>query len=89
MLTLITLASAGYLLLMRRRHAALLVTAAVCGGLLLSSLLKAVIGRDRPDLVAHLATVYTASFPSGHSMLAAATYLPSARCWPACTRATR
>jgi undecaprenyl-diphosphatase len=73
-LTLITAASVGYLLLMRRRHAALLVLIAVGGGLLLSTLFKAGFDRPRPDLVAHLAHVYTASFPSGHSMLSAATY---------------
>jgi undecaprenyl-diphosphatase len=73
-LSLITAASVGYLLLMRRRHAALLVLIAVCGGLALSTLFKAGFDRPRPDLVAHLAHVYTASFPSGHSMLSAATY---------------
>ena len=74
-LALITAATVGYLLLVRKRHAALFVLAAIAGGLLLSSLAKAGFDRPRPDLVAHLAQVYTASFPSGHSMLSAATYL--------------
>src|SRR5690606_19272307 len=44
-------------------------------GLLLSTLLKLGYDRPRPDLVPHEALVYTASFPSGHSMMAAVTYL--------------
>jgi undecaprenyl-diphosphatase len=74
-LTLFTLAALGYLLLDGKRHAALLVVVAVGGGMLWSSGLKAGYDRPRPDLVPHGARVYTASFPSGHSMLSAATYL--------------
>jgi undecaprenyl-diphosphatase len=74
-LTLITLVSVGYLLLLRKRHAALFLLAAVAGGLVLSTLFKAAFDRERPDLVAHLAQVYTASFPSGHSMMSATVYL--------------
>jgi undecaprenyl-diphosphatase len=74
-LSLITAASVVYLLLMRKRHAALFVAAAVGGGILLSMLFKAGFDRPRPDLVAHLSQIYTASFPSGHSMMSAVTYL--------------
>ena len=35
-------------------------------------------GRDAPDLVSHGSYVYTHSFPSGHSMLSAATFLTTA-----------
>jgi undecaprenyl-diphosphatase len=31
--------------------------------------------RPRPDLVPHLSPVYTSSFPSGHSLIAAVVYL--------------
>jgi undecaprenyl-diphosphatase len=74
-LSLITAASVGYLLLSRKRHAAAFLLVAVGGGLLLSTLFKAGFDRARPDLVAHLAQVYTASFPSGHSMMSATVYL--------------
>jgi undecaprenyl-diphosphatase len=73
--TLITLAVIGYLLMDGKRAAAVLVVGSVGGGALLSSLLKLGIDRPRPDLVAHLVEVNTASFPSGHATLAAVTYL--------------
>jgi undecaprenyl-diphosphatase len=71
----ITLAAAGFLALQRKTHAALFLLAAVGGGQLLSTLLKLGFDRPRPDLVPHGAVVYTASFPSGHAMMAAITYL--------------
>jgi undecaprenyl-diphosphatase len=74
-LVLLAAAAVGYLLLERKRHAALAVLVAVAGGQAVSALLKLVFDRERPDLVPHLASVYTASFPSGHSMMAAVTYL--------------
>lgn len=74
-LTLLTLAVCGYLLVIRRRRSALLVALAIGGGTLVSTLLKLGFDRSRPDLVPHQMEVYTASFPSGHSMLAAVAYL--------------
>ncbi|WP_442580540.1 phosphatase PAP2 family protein [Mesorhizobium sp. ASY16-5R] len=74
-LVFVTAATIGYLLLTGRRAAALFVLVAVAGGQLLSSLLKLGIDRPRPELVPHLAEVYTLSFPSGHAMLSAVTYL--------------
>ena len=64
-----------YLLIAGKPAAAFFVVAAVAGGQMLSSLLKLGIDRPRPDLVSHLAEVYTLSFPSGHAMLSAVTYL--------------
>ncbi|MCI3952413.1 MAG: Membrane-associated phospholipid phosphatase [Burkholderiales bacterium] len=75
LLTLFTAAAIGYLLLDAKRHAAVAVFVAVAGGQLLSILLKIGFDRPRPDLVPHDIFVYTASFPSGHSMMSAVTYL--------------
>lgn len=74
-LVLVTAATIFYLLLVRRWRSALLVLVAVGGGQILSSMLKLGIDRPRPDLVSHLAEVQTLSFPSGHAMMAAVTYL--------------
>ena len=74
-LTIITLSAVGLLMVERRWATALFVVVAVGGGTLLSSLLKFAFARPRPDLVAHSVDVYTASFPSGHAMLSAVTYL--------------
>lgn len=59
----------------RRWGPALFVFVSIAGGQVLSSVLKLGIDRPRPDLVSHLAQVYTMSFPSGHAMLSAVTYL--------------
>lgn len=68
----------GYLLLSDKRRAAAVLTLAMAGGLLLSLALKGIFERPRPDLVPHGSVVYTASFPSGHSMMAATVYLTMA-----------
>jgi undecaprenyl-diphosphatase len=75
LLTIIALATLAYLLMTRKRHAALLLIASVGGGMLLSTVLKMGFERPRPDLVPHATRVYTASFPSGHAMLSAVTFL--------------
>jgi undecaprenyl-diphosphatase len=74
-LTFIALATIGYLLLSRKFRTALFTFIAVSGGLLASTLLKIGFERPRPELVPHESFVYTASFPSGHSMMAAIVYL--------------
>lgn len=74
-LTLITVLVLVYLLITSRRADALLVLVSIAGGSLLSTALKIGFARPRPDLVDHLVNVSSASFPSGHAMLSAATYL--------------
>lgn len=75
LLTLITIAVVGLLVLRDKRRTAAFVVVAIVGGVLLSTLLKMAFSRPRPDLVPHDSEVYTASFPSGHSLLSAVVYL--------------
>lgn len=74
-LLLITLGALIYLLLIDKKRAAMVMAIAVGGGIVVSTLLKQAFDRPRPDLVPHGAEVFTASFPSGHSMMSAVVYL--------------
>ena len=74
-LTLATLATAGFFAMRRVYGSAFYLLAAVGGGIALSGVAKEFVARPRPDLVAHGSLVETASFPSGHSMMAAVVYL--------------
>jgi len=74
-LMLMTLAVAGYLWIDRNRRIAVYVVVAAVSGIVVSLLLKEIINRPRPDVVPHLAKVFTSSFPSGHSMVSAVVYL--------------
>jgi undecaprenyl-diphosphatase len=71
---LISFGVVGYLLLQDNRRTALVLGAAVLGAYVLNLLFKAVYARPRPDIVPALSAAYNASFPSGHSMIAAAMY---------------
>lgn len=74
-ITLITLMVAGFFLLARQWRTAVYMLATVGGGVLVSGLAKSLFDRPRPDLVPHGSMVYTSSFPSGHSMMAAVAFL--------------
>jgi undecaprenyl-diphosphatase len=74
-LALVTLMAVGYLLMFRKWGSALTVLVATLGGTLISEGLKVGFARPRPDLVAHAVDVTSMSFPSGHAMLSAVTYL--------------
>ena len=74
-LTIMTLSVVIYLLIDGKRAAAAFVLFAIAGGAVLSELLKHVFARPRPELVAHLVDVHTMSFPSGHAMSSAVTFL--------------
>ncbi|APT57818.1 MAG: PAP2 family protein [Azospirillum brasilense] len=71
----VSLVVLGGLLLERKRGAALLTAVSILGGTVLSLLVKLLFERPRPDVVPHMVEVFTASFPSGHAMLSAVTYL--------------
>ncbi|CAD7038205.1 phosphatase PAP2 family protein [Pseudorhizobium halotolerans] len=74
-LSLMTAMVVGYLLLARRGRIALFTLVSVAGGWALSAALKVGVARPRPDIVPHLVEVHDLSFPSGHAMVSAATYL--------------
>ncbi len=74
-LTLITLGVIGYLILQKSYRSLWLVLIATVSGFLMSLMLKFYFIRTRPDIVPHLMTETTPSFPSGHSMMSAVVYL--------------
>ena len=65
---------AAFLIHGRKRHALVLAGTVILAEIS-SDLAKTLYARPRPDLVPHGTYVYSASFPSGHSTLSAATYL--------------
>lgn len=74
-LTLIVGAVIGFLLISRKYRAVLLVLIATVGGAIIDGGLKHLFDRPRPPLRPPGTIVYATSFPSGHSMLSAVTYL--------------
>jgi undecaprenyl-diphosphatase len=64
----------AFLMHQRRWHAAILAVTVLLADIS-SEGLKTLYGRPRPDLAPHGSFVYSASFPSGHSTLSAATFL--------------
>lgn len=75
LLGLLTLVLTATLAMLRKPRGATFLLAAVLGAQALSFTMKAAYDRPRPDLVPHGSITLTRSFPSGHSTMAAATYL--------------
>ncbi|RDE08293.1 phosphatase PAP2 family protein [Pelagibacterium lacus] len=73
-LTIIVTMAALCLLLLNQRRGAVLIVVATLSGTLLSNTLKLGYARERPDFETIYATL-TNSFPSGHAMLSAVTFL--------------
>jgi undecaprenyl-diphosphatase len=71
----ITIVVTVYLMLIGKLRVGLFMLATVALGQAISSFLKLGVDRPRPELVSHLVDVHTLSFPSGHAMLSAVTYL--------------
>ena len=74
-LTLLTVSAIAILLFHGKRRHALIFLVTVVSAQVTTELLKGFFGRPRPTLVPHGSFVYSHSFPSGHSTLAAATLL--------------
>jgi undecaprenyl-diphosphatase len=74
-MVMVTVVSVVAFLIHRRRWHAIIMGGTVFLAFLSSEVLKDFYGRPRPDLVPHGSYVYSASFPSGHSTLSAATFL--------------
>ena len=64
-----------FLVYIGRRAEAAWIGASIAGASLIDAALKIWLNRPRPEVVPHLAVVSNASFPSGHAMISAATYL--------------
>lgn len=75
LVTLSVAAVIGLLLVTQRYGPALYVFLSIVSGALVSTGLKYYFGRPRPDLVDHLDTVHTPSFPSGHALMTTLAYL--------------
>ncbi len=73
---LIAIASAtGFLAINRAYRTMVVLLVSTLSGMGASLAMKSAFARPRPDFVPHLSHVYTSSFPSGHSMMAAVVYL--------------
>jgi undecaprenyl-diphosphatase len=74
-LSLITTFVVIFLAMRRMWHAMWLLLAATCGGAIVTTIIKDLVARPRPEIFEHRSYATSGSFPSGHSMLSAAVYL--------------
>lgn len=74
-LTLLVSLVLGFLVLRRRYGAVVLIVAATLSGVMFEGVVKTLVSRDRPQIVAHLMEETSKSFPSGHSMMSSLVYL--------------
>lgn len=74
-ITLVAVIATAYLAIAGRPKLGLLTGLSVAAGALVEHLMKLGFDRARPNVVPHLVEVHSLSFPSGHAMLSAMTYL--------------
>lgn len=74
------------LLFLSLRREAVLFAMTVAGGWVANSLLKGIVGRERPQIVPHLMEAGGESFPSGHSFNSAVVYIAMALAFAALSR---
>ncbi|HWE50813.1 MAG TPA: phosphatase PAP2 family protein [Bryobacteraceae bacterium] len=74
-LGILTFSTAIFLTLDGKARLALFLAVSISAGAVLSLLLKDAFDRPRPEIVPHAAYASNSSFPSGHSMMAALTYM--------------
>lgn len=74
-LSLVILLAFALLASLRRWGEGLLLLGGAVGGVSISQGLKAVFGRERPDMAYRAVEAVNASFPSGHAMLSAVVFL--------------
>jgi undecaprenyl-diphosphatase len=74
-LVFVVLSAAIYLTIIKRGGQALYLLATIGVGTAIANALKFGFDRPRPDLVPHGSHTFTASFPSGHTMMSAMVYL--------------
>ncbi|MDV6029291.1 MAG: phosphatase PAP2 family protein [Phycisphaera sp. RhM] len=72
---LAVVSAAGFLAINRAYRTMVVLVVSTLSGMGVSLWMKSLFARPRPDFVPHLSHVYTSSFPSGHSMMAALVYL--------------
>lgn len=73
-LWIVTAIGLAYLASRQRWRLCAYLASTAAGGAIIVSVLKALVDRPRPMIVAHLVDVRTASFPSGHAMDSAFVY---------------
>ena len=74
------------LLFLALRREAVLLAMTVAGGWIANTAVKALIGRERPQIVPHLMEAGGESFPSGHSFNAAVVYIAMALAFASLSR---
>lgn len=74
-ITLVTVIAIAYLATAGRPRLGVLMGMSVAVGAVVEHLMKLGFDRARPNIVPHLVEVHSLSFPSGHAMLSAMTYL--------------